>query len=70
MPDTTLSSADRVLRGIELIRTYQPGADFAAEHDVLYFGDYATRALMTPDEQAQMEAWGWRNEHDSWMHFV
>lgn len=61
---------DPILGGIAIIKKYDPGADFAAEHDVIYFGAYESRTLMTPAEKKQMEKWNWHEEYDSWAHFV
>lgn len=60
----------RILAGMLLIRKYEPNADIAAEHDVIYFGGYETREKMTEEEKQLMEAWRWREEFDSWCHSV
>lgn len=70
MEDEQMSGVDRILAGIALIRKYEPSADIAAEHDVLYFGSYGTVYQMTTIEQQQMEAWHWHESYDSWAHFV
>lgn len=70
MDDEQMSRVDRILAGIALIRKYEPHADIAAEHDVLYFGSYATVDQMTAAEQQQMEAWHWHEDSDSCAHFV
>lgn len=69
MPELT-KDTKQIIDGILLIAKYNPHADIAAEHDVLYFGAYECRAEMTPEEQAQMEAWGWIEEYDSWAHYT
>lgn len=62
--------AKQILDGMLLIAKYDPQADFAAEHDIIYFGAYECRSEMTPEEQASMEEWGWHEEYDSWAHYV
>jgi hypothetical protein len=59
-----------VINGINLILKYEPDASFSAEHEVIYFGSYETREMMTPEEQQQMEEWGWFKEYESWNRYV
>ena len=62
--------AKRILDGMLLIAKYDPQADFSAEHDVIYFGSYETSQEMTPEERADMRAWGWHEEYESWAHYT
>ncbi len=61
---------DRLIAGMMLIRKYEPDADYAAGHDVIYFGNYETREQMTDEEKALMDAWHWYEEYDSWCYSV
>lgn len=70
LPEKKLEPMDltvaRTLNGINLILKYEPSAQIAATHEILYFGSYKTREKMTPHEQVQMEEWGWFQEFESW----
>ena len=50
-----MSTTEELLAGIALIRKYEPEAEFAAEHDVIYFGSYESKVQMTESEQENME---------------
>lgn len=64
-----MSKTEQVLKGIEIIHKYQPDAEFAAEHETLYFGSYDKEQMTTEDFQ-QMEALGWIEEYESWAIYV
>ena len=59
-----------LLEGLAIIAKYEPNADVAAEHDILYVGSIATREQMTEGERTRMEELGWREDTDSWAHFT
>ena len=61
---------ERLLRGIGIIRKYDPNPDLAAVHDVFYCGSYDTRDAMTVEERTLMDTYGWGEEYDSWRFFV
>lgn len=60
------STVKKVLDGINLILKYEPEAQLASGHDIIYFGSYEIRSKMTPEEQMLMDEWGWTEEYESW----
>ncbi len=63
------SRTQKILRGIEIILSVQPETDFCAEHDIIYFGSY-TPEDFTPEQLKELDELGWREEVDSWSHYV
>jgi hypothetical protein len=55
-----------VLWGIELILKYDPFAKIGAANDIVYFGAYSSRKLMTENEQIDMSSWGWLEKNGCW----
>lgn len=70
MDITEMSTTDKVLAGIDIIRKYQPDADFAAEHDIIYFGDHESSETMTIEDKCKLDDLGWIEEYESWARFV
>jgi hypothetical protein len=62
----SLTTAQKVINGINLILKYEPDAEVFAEQGVIYFGSYKTRKTMNWEEQQQMESWGWRKQNGNW----
>lgn len=68
-----MTTATKIMRGIQIITKYDPKASSAAEHDVFYCGDYSKSApKMTPEELAEMKKLGWLHDEstDSWQRFT
>lgn len=57
---------DKFITGVEIIRRYDPEADMAVGHDVIFFGRYEIREEMTLDEQQQLEDLGWYEDAEAW----
>jgi hypothetical protein len=53
-----------------IIRKYQTDPNIAADHDVIYCGDFGIIEQMTETERIMMEAWGWKKGDDGWLHPV
>ena len=62
-------STKEFLRGAEMILSTQPGADFSAEHDVIYFGGYVPEDF-TSEQLDELEELGWFEQYDSWATYV
>ena len=58
---------ERILKGLQIIAKYEPKADFAAEHDIIYCGDEGNYSA--EDKQA-LDELGWFVSEDSWAFFV
>ena len=70
-PDLSIPRSTRFLKGLEIIAKYELDPDFAAEHDIFYFGNYETTiVLMTEDEQRTMFTYNWVEAEDSWAFFT
>lgn len=68
--DFNIPQIDRLIGGIQIIRKYVTDAYCcAAEHDIIYCGDYETREQMTQEERDLMERYGWFEESGSWGFF-
>lgn len=65
--DPDLQGTNRILAGLALISGYDQNADFACDHDQLWFGDYER---VPNHEHPILESWGWFESEDSWSHFV
>lgn len=64
---------NKIFDGMTIILKYQPDASMSAEHDEIYFGDYAeTFRQMNKEERQKMDDLGWFEveESDSWGHFT
>ena len=63
-------SDKNVIKGINLISKHIPKGscfDFAAEHDIIYYGDYDwVKGL----DRAKLKRWGWFEDEESWAHHV
>ena len=59
---------DKIKKGLDIIEKYEPDADFAAQHDQIWCGEYSP-ALMTKEDKKYMEELGWFEDEDSWSHF-
>jgi hypothetical protein len=66
-----LKTTDKILLGIEIIRKYEPDANFACEHEVLYFGtcDDDDERMSSEDRQRLADL-DWFEEYESWAHQV
>lgn len=69
MDVTEVSTTDKILLGVQIIRKYQPDAEFATGHDVIYFGDGGGE-LMEEEDLDQLDQLGWFEEYESWARFV
>ena len=68
--DFSIPKWERFMKGLALICKYDPDPDFAAEHDIFYFGDFAlTFDKMTDDEQHAMFTYNWTEAEDAWAFF-
>lgn len=54
--DRTIPRTTRFVEGIRIIHAAQPAADFAAEHDVVYFG---TPEGLSAETIARLNVLGW-----------
>jgi len=64
-----MTRLQELLKGIEIIRKYEPNADVAVGDDSIYIGEYDPDK-MTVEELEKMEELGFLEEEDSWMKFL
>jgi hypothetical protein len=55
-----------VLWGINTISRHDPFAKIHAGRDIIYFGAYSSRELMTDNERIDLDSWGWFNRCGEW----
>lgn len=61
----------RFLRGIEIIREYDPEVEMSCRHGFIYIGNYQLLFnQMTRFERELMTRWGWVEGDESWAFFV
>lgn len=58
MGDAEMSTTDKILAGIEIILKYEPDADFAAEHEMIFFGSQ-DGTIMSNEDCDKLQEWGW-----------
>jgi hypothetical protein len=63
-------TSEKIARGILLILKYEPKASIAAEHDIIYCGDYNPKILDPQDRNILENELGWFESEDSWARFV
>jgi hypothetical protein len=51
-----------VLWGISIILKYDPFVKIRVAQNIIYFGAYNTKELMSENEQISMESWGWQKK--------
>lgn len=55
------------VEGLKLIQAREPATPFDIHNDQLYIGN---PEQYTPEERAQLEAWGWSEDEEAWMYFT
>jgi hypothetical protein len=66
-----MTNTEKIFKGVELIRQYDPDAEFAVGDDTIFFGAYETSSnQMSEDQLSYMEEWGWFEQCDSWAIYV
>lgn len=56
-----------ILLGIELVTKYQKDAPIDAQHGIIFIGNHErTHALMSEEERAFMNNWGWFQKYKAW----
>jgi len=65
--DYSIPLAQRFTEGISIIYAAQPGADFAAEHDIFYFG---SPDGLSEEARARLDVLGWFVSDDSMAFFT
>ena len=65
-----LTRAQLFVRGLEILVSYEPDADFAVAHDELYFGAISP-AQVSEEHLRELDAGGWFFDEDteSWTNF-
>ena len=58
-----------ILRGVEIILSVQPDADFSADHDVIYFGAYIPEDF-TQEQLTELRKLVWFEQFGWWATFV
>jgi len=61
----------RIKAGLDILIKYSDSDDFAAEHDQIYVGEYASEMEISKEDLQDLEALGWfiDEEFGYWSHF-
>ena len=65
-----LSTTDKILLGIEIIRKYDRNADLIAQDGVirLYFSEFGVSDRMMPEDKQKLRFLDWFEEFGVWSH--
>jgi hypothetical protein len=69
MRRTSMTKVQKLIRGLSIITKYDPGADLAADHDIIYCGDYKPEKIGEEDLKT-LDELGWFKSEDSWAIFT
>ncbi len=60
---------NKILAGLQILATYSPDFEMAAEHDQIWAG-HTDQIKMSSEDLEQMRKMGWFIDMDSWSHYV
>lgn len=63
-----MTKAQKLVQGITIISKYESDVEMAADHDIIYCGQYRTD--FSPEDLLALESLGWFKSEDSWAIFI
>lgn len=66
-----LSTAQKILLGIQIIMKYESSAELATGRDIIYFGNTEEIAdFVSTEDRQELANLGWFEQEESWAHYV